>query len=82
MGGKTAEEILASPPGSWTERFEMFREDGRAVDLAELPGRRVFSGEAPEPLLVRRVDTVDGNSRWIRIKAAPLRDDEGRSRPP
>lgn len=78
MGEQSVDEIIASPPGSWTERFTMYREDGRPVELAELPGRRVFSGETPEPLLVRRVDTEDGNSRWIRIKAGPLRDESGR----
>jgi len=77
MGGQSVEEILASPPGAWTERFEMFHEDGTAVAIAELPGRRVFAGEQPEPLLVRRVDSEDGNARWIRIKAAPLRGDDG-----
>jgi PAS domain S-box-containing protein len=77
MGGQSVDEILASPPGAWTERFAMYREDGRPVELQELPGRRVFSGETPEPLLVRRVDREDGNSRWIRIKAAPLRDASG-----
>jgi PAS domain S-box-containing protein len=77
MGGQSVDEIIASPPGSWTKRFAMYREDGRPVELEELPGRRVFSGETPEPLLVRRVDREDGNSRWIRIKAAPLRDASG-----
>jgi PAS domain S-box-containing protein len=77
MGGQSVDEIVASPPGAWTERYAMYREDGRRVALEELPGRRVFSDVAPEPLLVRRVDREDGNSRWIRIKAAPLRDKSG-----
>jgi PAS domain S-box-containing protein len=77
MGGQSVEQILAAPPGAWTERFKMYHEDGRPVDLAELPGRRVFQGEMPEALLIRRVDEDGGDSRWIRIKAAPLHDDDG-----
>jgi PAS domain S-box-containing protein len=77
MGGKSVEEILAMPPGAWTERWAMYHDDGTPVELSELPGRRVFTGENPDALLVRRVDLDDGNSRWIRIKAAPLRDAEG-----
>jgi PAS domain S-box-containing protein len=77
MGGQSVDEILAAPPGAWTERFAMYHENGRPVELAELPGRRIFSGETQDALLVRRVDKRDGTSRWIRIKAAPLRDGDG-----
>ncbi|MFN2615954.1 MAG: SpoIIE family protein phosphatase [Thermoleophilaceae bacterium] len=77
MGGQSVEDILAADPGAWTERFAMYHENGRPVDLGELPGRRVFRGDAPDPLLVRRIDKQDGRSRWIRIKAAPLLDNEG-----
>jgi PAS domain S-box-containing protein len=75
--GMSVEEILASEPGAWTERFAMYHEDGRPVELSELPGRRVFSGERPGPLLMRRVDKRNGHARWIRIKAVPLRDGSG-----
>jgi PAS domain S-box-containing protein len=78
MGGQSTDEILEAEPGAWTARFEMYHEDGTPVDLAELPGRRVFlEGEGGE-LLVRRVDRQTGSNRWIRIKAAPLHDAEGR----
>jgi len=77
MAMQSIEEILAAPPGAWRDRFNMFHEAGEPVDLSELPGRRVFSGETPEPLLVRQVDKQTGGSRWVRIKAAPLRDDSG-----
>jgi PAS domain S-box-containing protein len=76
--GMSVEDILGSEPGAWTERFAMYHEDGRPVELSELPGRRVFRGENPDPLLMRRVDKLDGRSRWIRIKAVPLRDGSGR----
>src|SRR3954454_3314971 len=75
--GMSVDEILAAEPGAWTERFAMYHEDGSPTDLSELPGRRVFGGETPDPLLVRRVDREDGNSRWVRIKAVPLRDGAG-----
>ena len=75
--GTSVDEILAAEPGAWTERFTMYHEDGSPVDLSELPGRRVFGGETPDPLLVRRVDSENGDSRWVRIKAVPLRDGAG-----
>jgi len=77
MGGQSVEEILAADPGAWTRRFAMYDEEGRPVDLSRLPGRRVFECRCAEELLVRRVDKELGDSRWIRIKAAPLQDQDG-----
>ncbi len=78
MMGMTLEEVLSATPGSWTERFTTYDESGRELLLEELPGRRVFLGESPDPLLVRSVSREDGSWQWVRIKAAPLLDSEGR----
>jgi stage II sporulation SpoE-like protein/GAF domain-containing protein/PAS domain-containing protein len=78
MQNQSVEEIVEAEPGSWTERFAMYHEDGRPVELSELPGRRLFEeGEGGE-LLIRRVERATGATLWVRIKAEPLRDDDGR----
>ncbi len=78
MGGQSTDEIVDAEPGAWADRFHMFDERGRPVSLDELPGRRAFDqGEGGE-ILVQSVDTQLGIRRWIRIKAEPLRDEDGR----
>ena len=78
MGGQSTDEIVDAEPGAWRERFHMFDETGRPVALEELPGRRLFEeGEGGE-ILVQSVDVVLGVRRWIRIKAEPLYDEDGR----
>jgi serine phosphatase RsbU (regulator of sigma subunit) len=76
MGGQTREEILAAEPGAWRSQVDMYDEQGRPLDIETLPGRQVFKCKCPTELLVRSVDAT-GESRWIRIKAAPLFDDDG-----
>ena len=78
MMGMTLDEVLSAAPGAWTEHFAMYDENGRELPLEELPGRRVFFGETPDPLLVRSVARADGSWQWVRIKASPLLDSEGR----
>lgn len=78
MMGMTLEEVFAGAPAGWTDRFTLYDEQGHELALSELPGRRVFSGESPEALLVRSVDRRDGTWQWVRIKATPLLDEEGR----
>ena len=77
MMGMDLDEILSAPAGAWTERFTMYDEEGNELPLERLPGRRVFQGEMPEPLLVRSVDRETGSWQWVRIKAAPLLDEDG-----
>ncbi|HET6548194.1 MAG TPA: SpoIIE family protein phosphatase [Solirubrobacter sp.] len=49
--------------------------DGLAAALGvapdRLPGRRVFAGAEPDPLVVRH------SGRWSRVKAGPVLDDDG-----
>jgi PAS domain S-box-containing protein len=77
MMGMSLDEVLDAPAGAWIEKFTMYGEDGEQLPLEKLPGRRVFLGETPDPLLVRSVDNDDGSWQWVRIKAAPLFDEDG-----
>jgi serine phosphatase RsbU (regulator of sigma subunit)/PAS domain-containing protein len=71
--------LLSAEPGEIMNRFAVFREDGRPVELADLPGARVLAGESGvEPMLVRNVVRATGEERWLLNKISTLRDREER----
>src|SRR6478609_972429 len=53
IGFPSAEELMAAPPGSVVERFEILDEQGRPVSADDLPGRRVMRGESGDETLLR-----------------------------
>jgi GAF domain-containing protein len=66
-------ELLAIPSAELMARFEVFSEDGTAVDLEALPGTRVLRGEDdPPPIIVRNIVRATGEERWLLNKATPL----------
>jgi GAF domain-containing protein len=77
LGFPTLDDFLAAEPSALLARYRQYRPDGTPLPFDELPGRRVLSGEAPEPLLVRWVDHAAGGLRWALVKASPLVDDDG-----
>lgn len=77
MGFASARELLATPPADIVDRYETYREDGTSLDVADLPGRRVLAGEAPEPLVLRSVQRETGHERWTVVKATSVRDRRG-----
>ena len=58
----------------------MSAEDGGAIPLDELPGRRALAGERPPPLTVRYRHQTSAEDRWSRIQSTPVFDEEGRVR--
>jgi PAS domain S-box-containing protein len=70
------EELMSAEPGSIMPRFLVFDEQGRELDLDQMPGRRLFAGEHPEPLLVRNIVRATGEERWIIVRASPVIDPE------
>jgi PAS domain S-box-containing protein len=77
MGFGSAEELLAAPAGALMAHARVFHPDGRRLESADLPGRRVLAGEEAAPLLVRWIAPDDGGLRWSLIKARALRDEHG-----
>jgi PAS domain S-box-containing protein len=67
-------ELTGAPPGSFADRFLVLDEQGRELDASQLPGRRVFAGEHPEPLLVRNIVRATGEERWLNIRSSPIAD--------
>jgi PAS domain S-box-containing protein len=67
-------ELMSSPPGTIMPRFLVFDEHGRELDIDAMPGRRLFAGEQPEPLLVRNIVRATGEERWIIVRSSPVLD--------
>jgi PAS domain S-box-containing protein len=73
---KSPEDLMSAEPGAIMPRFLVFDEQGRELDLDEMPGRRLFAGEHPEPLLVRNIVRATGEERWIIVRSSPVTDPE------
>ncbi len=74
LGAATPEELTSAPPGTIMKRFLVCDEHGRELALESMPGRRLFAGEDPEPLLVRNVVRATGEERWLIVRSSPVRD--------
>ncbi len=75
----TPEDLTSAVPGAIMPRFLVLDEHGRELDLDCMPGRRLFNGEIPEPLLVRNIVRATGEERWIIVRSSPITDpDSGR----
>jgi PAS domain S-box-containing protein len=73
---ESPEDLMSAEPGAIMPRFLVFDEQGRELDLEQMPGRRLFAGEHPEPLLVRNVVRATGEERWIIVRTSPVTDPE------
>jgi PAS domain S-box-containing protein len=68
------DELTSAAPGSIAERFLILDERGRELDLAALPGRRLFAGEEVEPLVVHNIVRTTGEERWLQVRSSPIVD--------
>jgi len=66
------EELTNAAPGTMALRFLILDEDGREIDLAQMPGRRLFRDEPAEPLLVRNIVRATGEERWLNVRASAI----------
>jgi PAS domain S-box-containing protein len=80
MGADSVEQLIATPMAQLWERFALYDADGRPLAEQDLSRTRSGSrGERnPPPLLVRRVDRVTGDQRWLLAKSSILHDDRDR----
>jgi PAS domain S-box-containing protein len=74
LGLRSPADVLAAPPGSLLSRFLVTDERGRELGRDEMPGRRLFTGEQPQPLLVRSIVRATGEERWIVVRSSPVID--------
>ena len=77
-GFDTADELLSAGREAILDRFELFDEDGEALDPRTLPGSRVLRGEPASDLVVGFRIRATGAERWSIVSAVPLRDRTGR----
>ena len=78
LDAASPEELLATPLREIMDRFDSFNEDGSPVTVEQLPGRKIFTGEAhPEPLVTRAINRRTGEERWRITKATAIRDESG-----
>jgi PAS domain S-box-containing protein len=76
LGARSPEELTSAPKGTFRSRYRWLDEQGRALPMAETPGRRLFAGEHPEPVVVRSVSRASGEERWLVLRSSPVRDPE------
>jgi PAS domain S-box-containing protein len=76
LGAESPSELIEAPPGTIMQRFLVLDEDGRELDLEQMPGRRLLRGERTEPLLVRNIVRASGEERWLMIRSSPVTDPE------
>jgi PAS domain S-box-containing protein len=76
LGAATPIELTSAPAGTIMPRFLVLDEQGRELKLESMPGRRLFAGEQPEPLLVRNIVRATGEERWLIVRSSPVTDPE------
>jgi PAS domain S-box-containing protein len=77
LGAESVEEVLSAKPGELAARFIVTKEDGSAVTVDDLPGRKAVAGEPSQPLLTRSVLRATGESHWYLTKATTFHDEHG-----
>jgi PAS domain S-box-containing protein len=76
LGADTPSELMSAAAGTIMPRFLVLDEQGTELDLESMPGRRLFAGEHPEPLLVRNIVRATGEERWLIVRSSPITDPE------
>jgi PAS domain S-box-containing protein len=78
IGFSSVDELLQESNDDFLARFELYDERGQQLPPGSLPGRVALAGEEAEPMTVRFRARATGDDRWARVRAAALRDAEGR----
>jgi PAS domain S-box-containing protein len=76
LGLASAGDLTSAPPGAIGSRFLIYDEHGRQLSVQDMPGRRLFAGERPGPLLVRNIVRATGEERWLVVSSSPIIDPE------
>lgn len=76
LGVSSPSELTETDPAEVMDRFLVLDEDGRELDLHEMPSRKLLRGEAAEPLLVRSIVRATGEERWLVVRCSTVTDAE------
>src|SRR4051794_10093544 len=77
LGFASSDDMMLASPAAFTQRYELFDEDGQPFDVERLPGRLALRGEDPPPAIVRYRELDAGTEHWSLIKATTIRDRDG-----
>ncbi len=77
LGMGSVEQLAAADPRELMAPYRAEDEHGRPVALEDLPSVRLLRGEEPEPLLMRWIDSRNGEEQWVLLKATAVRDAGG-----
>ncbi|HEX6654188.1 MAG TPA: SpoIIE family protein phosphatase [Thermoleophilaceae bacterium] len=78
MGFDTPQELMDAPIAVIMDRYEIIDDRGEPFPLEALPGRRALGGEENPETVVRFRLRETGEERWSAVKAAPIRDHDGK----
>ena len=76
LGASTPEDLVDVRQGDLMSRYLFTDERGHELSVEDMPRRRLFAGEAPEPLLFKRVERETGEERWLMSRPAAISDPE------
>jgi PAS domain S-box-containing protein len=74
LGVRSPQDLTGAPPGALIDRFLVSDESGRELGREDMPGRRLFAGEQPQPVLVRSIVRATGEERWLVVRSSPVVD--------
>jgi PAS domain S-box-containing protein len=74
VGVPAPEDVTRARPGELISRFVILDEHGKELGLEDMPGRKLFAGEQPAPLLVRNIVRATGEERWLMVRCSPVID--------
>lgn len=77
LGFDSVEELLAAPVTELAARFEPLDEDGEPFPTERLPGRIALQEGRSAEDVIRFRDPRDRSERWSRVKATPVRGENG-----
>jgi PAS domain S-box-containing protein len=77
LGLGSVDEITDAVPGTLMALYDVFDEQGRRLELSDLPSARVARGEEAGAMLVHNIVRATGAQRWLLHKATPVFDPDG-----
>ena len=78
LGFDSLDELRQRSSQSIMDDYVVEDEHGQPLTMEDVPSVRLMHGNRAEPVLMRVVNRATGELRWDLLKAAAVRDDEGR----
>jgi PAS domain S-box-containing protein len=77
LGFESWEQLRETAPATIMDDYVVRGEDGRELEMRDIPSVRILRGESAEPLLIQTIHRHSGVERWDLLKAAPLLNEQG-----